>query len=299
MELLASGIRLTIPIGFVSLGELVGERAGIINIGMEGVMLLCCLAAAWAALLSGSVLVGFLAAILAGMVVLSLMALLCIRFRADQIVVGVGINLVALGGSTVAVKAVPGLSDVPAWRAWKIPGLSELPFVGEVLFSQRITFWVLLVVMGGLVAVLGRTSWGLRVRAVGEEPAAADAAGVVVDRVRVQAMLASGALAGIGGATLAIDYSQGFTENMVAGKGFIALAAVIFGRWNPIGAVGGCLLFGVAEAFRFQLPAWGVTVIPSSVLYMTPYLVALVAIALLRGAARPPAALSVPYRRRR
>lgn len=297
-DLLAAAVRLMVPVGYVALGETFGELAGIINIGLEGIMLAAALAAAWAAATTGSVLIGFLAAIAAGMGVVAIMAVLCIGLRANQIVVGVGINLAALGATTLVFKSVREVSDAPGLSPVRIPVLDDIPVLGPVVFRQLLTWYGL--VACTLIAgfVLRRTAWGLRVRSVGEAPAAADAAGIGVARVRVQAMLVSGALAGIGGAALSIGELRGFTENMVAGRGFIALAAVIFGRWRPVPVVGAAFVFGLASALTVQLPAWDVT-FPPSILRMLPYVVALVALAVLRGHASPPSALSVPYQRAR
>ncbi|MCC6438493.1 MAG: ABC transporter permease [Acidimicrobiales bacterium] len=297
-DLFASAARLATPIGFVALGETFGEAAGIINIGLEGVMLASALAGAWAAASSGSVLTGFAVAMLTGMALLGVMALLCIGLRANQIVVGLGMNLVALGATTLVFKSVRTVALAPGLDPLQLGFLADIPFLGPAFFRQRLTFFVLLLLTAAAAFVLRRTAWGLRLRAVGETPAAADAAGVRVDAVRVQAMLVCGALAGLGGAALSIGELRGFTENMVAGKGFIALAAVIFGRWKPWAVLAACGVFGLADALQGQLPAWDIN-FPPSVLRMLPYLIALVALAVQRGRARPPAALSIPYERRR
>ncbi len=297
-DVAASAVRLATPIGFVALGETFGESAGVINIGLEGVMLLSALNAAWAAAASGSVIVGFVAAMLTGIAVLLLMAGLCIGLRANQIVVGLGVNLVALGASTIVFKSVRTVALAPGLDPLDLGFLGDLPFVGPAFFRQRLTFFLLIVLVAASAFVLKRTAWGLRVRAVGETPAAADAAGVRVNVVRTQAMALCGALAGLGGAALAIGELRGFTENMVAGKGFIALAAVIFGRWRPWWVLGACGVFGLADAMQGQLPAWDVN-FPPSILRMMPYVIALVALAALKGKAQAPMALSLPYERRR
>ncbi len=297
-DLVASSVRLATPVGYVALGETFGEAAGVINIGLEGVMLSSALAAAWVAASSGSVLAGFAAAALTGASLLLLMAMLCIGLRANQIVVGLGLNLVALGATTLVFKSVRTVAQAPGLDPLRLGPLDDIPFLGPALFRQRLTFFALLALTAGAAFVLRRTSWGLRLRAVGETPAAADAAGVRVNGVRVQAMVLCGALAGLGGAALSVGELRGFTENMVAGKGFIALAAVIFGRWRPWAVLGACGVFGLADALQGQLPAWDVN-FPPSVLRMLPYLIAIVALAVQRGRAHAPAALSVPYARRR
>lgn len=289
IELINSAIRLSVPTSFVALGEVFGERAGVINIGIEGIMLLCCLAAAAVAEATGSVVLGFVGAAVAGVVVLALQAFLMVLLKANQIVVGLGTNLAALGITTLYVKANPQVQQAPNLDPLDLPGV----------LGQNLCFYGLLLTVPLTLAVLHRTSWGLRVRSVGEAPAAADAAGIAVDRVRLQAMLVGGALCGIGGAALAIGDLQGFTENMVSGKGFIALAAVIFGRWNPALAVAGCGVFGLASAVQFRVSSVFGWTVPSSLLQMLPFVAVLVALALQRSGGRAPSALSVPYERRR
>jgi len=293
IELLAAAVRLATPVSFVALGELVGERAGILNIGMEGIMLAGCLAAAGGAIATGSAGLGLLAGAAAGLVVVAVMAALCVGLQADQVVVGLGVDLAALGLTTLASRNVPAVAETPGLEPLRIPVLSDLPGLGPVLLGQAPTVPLLVLLAVAVSVVLTRSGWGLRVRAAGDAPEAAYAAGVAVARVRVQAMLVSGALAGLGGAALALGDLHGFTENMVAGRGFLALAAVIVGRWTPWPVVGACLLFGAADALRFRLP--GVVDVPPSLLLMLPYVLALVAVSLQRGSARAPAALARPF----
>lgn len=300
-ELLASAIRLMTPVGYVALGETFAEQAGMLNVGLEGTMLICALVAAAAAIWSGSVLVGFLFAALVGIAILGFAALMNLYFRADQIVVGVGINLVGLGLTTVlATKPGADLDISPHLDELTIPLLSDIPLIGPALFDQNASVYVLILLTMLAIAVSLRSAWGLRVRAVGDTPAAADAGGVSVTWVRVQAMLVCGALAGLGGAALSIGALRGFTSDMTAGRGFIALAAVIFGRWRPGTVVAACLVFGLTDALRFQLPTWSwAPTIPPSFLFMLPYVIALVALAALRGSSAAPSALTQIYERRR
>ena len=294
-KLLGQALRLGVLVAFVALGETFSQRAGVINIGVEGVFLSTCCVAAVVSFLGLGVLGGFFGAALAGMAVMSIIAFVVLRLQADQIVTGFGINLVALGITTVVVKAKPELNSVD--------GLAILrPFGREGaladVFSQK---WsVFLIVPVAMIAsfVLNRTAWGLRLKAVGETPAAADAAGVRVNVVRLQAMLACGALIGLGGAAFALGQAPGFTENMVSGRGFIALVAVIFGRWKPIPVLLGCLFFGVFEAVTLQAPGWGLEV-PSQLLNAVPYVACLVALSLFRKGARPPSAMAQPFERKR
>ena len=294
-KLLGQALRLGVLVAFVALGETFSQRAGVINIGVEGVFLSTCCVAAVVSFLGLGVLGGFFGAALAGMAVMSIIAFVVLRLQADQIVTGFGINLVSLGITTVVVKAKPELNSVD--------GLAILrPFGREGaladVFSQK---WsVFLIVPVAMIAsfVLNRTAWGLRLKAVGETPAAADAAGVRVNVVRLQAMLACGALIGLGGAAFALGQAPGFTENMVSGRGFIALVAVIFGRWKPIPVLLGCLFFGVFEAVTLQAPGWGLEV-PSQLLNAVPYVACLVALSLFRKGARPPSAMAQPFERKR
>ena len=298
MLIVASMLRLGTPIVYVALGEAFSQRSGVINIGIEGVMLTGCCVGAAVSFLTGNVLFGFLGAIAGSMALMSLIALLVLRYRADQIVVGVGVNLAALGVTTIVAKQKPALNNVAALRVWRVPGLKDLPFVGRAVFQQKVSVYLLFVVIAAATLVLNRTSWGLRVKAVGESPAAADAAGVVVNRIRLQAMLVCGALAGLGGAAYALGTTQGFTENMVAGRGFIALVAVIFGRWRPLTVAAGCAVFAFFEAVSLSAPGWGIDV-PSQFLNSVPYLASLAALIVLRKGANPPSALSMPFERRR
>lgn len=300
-ELLASAVRLMTPVAYVALGETFAEQAGMLNVGLEGAMLIAALVAAAAAGWSGSALVGFVAAAIVGILILAFAALMNLYFRADQIVVGVGINLVGLGLTTVlATQPGSSLDMAPSLGQISIPVLSGIPVLGPALFEQNASVYALLALTALSAMVSLRTAWGLRVRAVGDTPAAADAGGVSVTWVRVQAMVVCGALAGLGGAALSIGALRGFTPDMTSGRGFIALAAVIFGRWRPTTVVAACLVFGLTDALRIQLPSWSwAPAIPPSFLFMLPYVVALVAVAALKGSSAAPSALTQVYERRR
>ena len=294
-KLLGQAVRLGVLVAFVALGETFSQRAGVINIGVEGVFLSTCCVAAVVSFLGLGIFGGFIGAALAGMAVMAIIAFVVLRLQADQIVTGFGINLVALGITTVIVKAKPELNSVD--------GLSILrPFGREGaladVFSQKWSVFLIIPVAMIASFVLNRTAWGLRLKAVGETPAAADAAGIRVNVVRLQAMLLCGALIGLGGAAFALGQAPGFTENMVSGRGFIALVAVIFGRWRPIPVLLGCLFFGVFEAVTLQAPGWGLEV-PSQLLNAVPYVACLVALSLFRKGARPPSAMAQPFERKR
>jgi general nucleoside transport system permease protein len=294
-KLLGQALRLGVLVAFVALGETFSQRAGVINVGVEGVFLSTCCVAAVVSFLGWGLLAGFVGAAVGGVIVMAIVAFVVLRLRADQIVTGFGINLIALGVTTVVVKAKPDLNSVE--------GLSILrPFGREGaladVFSQKWSVFLVVPVTVVCMFVLNRTAWGLRVKAVGETPAAADAAGIGVDRVRLQAMLVCGALIGLGGAAFSLGQAPGFTENMVSGRGFIALVAVIFGRWRPVQVVLSCLFFGIFEAVSLQAPGWGIEV-PSQLLNAVPYVACLAALSLFRKGATPPAAMARPFERKR
>ena len=293
--LVGQAIRLGVLISFVALGEMVSQRAGVLNIGVEGVFLATACAAAAASFLGWGVWTGFLIAPLVGMATMSLISFLVLVLRADQIVTGFGINLASIGFTTVIVKSKPDLNFVDSLK--KVKPFGDSGVLAD-MFNHKPSVYLVIPAMVISWFVLMRTSWGLRVKAVGETPAAADAAGLVVNRIRWQAMLMCGVLVGLGGASLALGQGSGFTENMVAGRGFIALVAVIFGRWRPGLVVAGCLFFGLFEAVTLQAPAWGLN-IQSQLLNMVPYLSCLLALALFRKGTTPPSAITRPFERKR
>jgi simple sugar transport system permease protein len=293
-------LKLSTPLLFASLGEMIGERAGIINIGTEGLILTAAFTGFWAALTTGNPYVGVAAGMLSAMGLSLLFGMWVIYCRADQIVAGTAVNLLALGltgalyrglygetGSALAVKMLPSLT---------IPGLSSLPIVGPAIFQQNGLVYLALLLVPALAFALYRTGWGLSLRAVGEEPKAADTAGVPVLRVRYGAVLLAGALAGLGGVFLSIAHANTFTEGMSSGRGFIALAIVIFGRWTPWGVLGASMLFGAANALQFALQSQGYA-LPYQFLLALPYLVTLIVLTGTAGRSRAPAALAQPYMR--
>lgn len=293
--LLGQSVRLGVLIAFVALGEMVSQHAGVLNIGVEGVFLAAACAAAGASFLGWGVWTAFLVAPVIGMAVMSVIAFLVLVLRADQIVTGFGINLASIGITTVIVKSKPDLNFVDSLK--KVKPFGDGGVLADV-FNHKPSVYLIVPAAVACWFALFRTSWGLRVKAVGETPAAADAAGLVVNRIRWQAMLVCGLLVGLGGASLALGQGSGFTENMVAGRGFIALVAVIFGRWRPGLVVGGCLFFGLFEAITLQAPAWGLN-IQSQLLNMIPYLSCLLALAIFRKGTTPPAAITRPFERKR
>jgi len=268
------------PLVFAALAGVVCERAGILNIALEGALTGGAFAAVAVSYATGSPLLGLAAGVLAGMLVCGLLGLAATRFGVDQIVAGTGINLLAAGGTTfglVVVFGQPGASP-------EVPALGK---TGEFALAVAAFFSAF-----ALQAILNGTPWGLRLRACGENPQAVRSAGLDPRRIRLLATVAGGALAGLGGVFLALGELDIYSDGMTAGRGFIALAAVIFGRWTPLGAAAAALAFGALSALQFVLQRAG---IPSELMQALPYLAALAALTGLAGRARAPAADGVPY----
>ena len=278
-------LRISIPYLFAATGGVMSERAGLIGLTLEGYMLGGAFCAALGSYYSGSAWIGVLAGMGGGVLLALLYAVSSIRFRADQVVVGIAINLLAIGLTRFFLRlAFDSSSNSP-----RVPGFGgERTGGGVAALAAMPLFWIGLVTIPLGAWLLYRTRFGLRARAVGEHPAAARSVGISVPRVRYLAVALSGALAGLGGAYLALDQHQ-FTDQMTAGRGFIALAATIFGRWDPVRAGIACLLFAAAETFQIRLQ--GAQLIPSQFVEMIPYLLTIIALAGVVGRAVPPAAL--------
>ena len=297
-QLLASTIRNATPLVFAALGGMFSERSGVVNIGLEGLMLISAFAGVVGAFLTGSAVVALGFALAAGLIFALIHALMCVTFEADQIISGTAINLLALGGTgflMVSVFGAGGTSPrVEGFGEVPIPLLSSIPVIGPALFSQSVLVYLMYVMVPVTYFVLFRTPFGLRLRATGESREAVDTAGVSVGRMRYYGVALSGLLASLGGIYLSMGVLSAFTENMTGGRGFIALAALIFGRWNPIGAAGAALLFGFALAVTFSAPQ---EVIPNEFLQMIPYVLTILALAAFGGRAIAPAAIGRPYRK--
>lgn len=295
---LSSAVRMATSILYAALGEMFSERAGVLNIGLEGVMLGGAFAAFMGASLSGSPWLGALAGLLIGLLLGLIHAFTSITLKVDQIVIGMAINIIVLGVTSYMNRVLYGLSFAPpqvkAFEVVPVPGLSQLPLVGPILFQQTLLVYLALLLVPLSWFIMFRTTWGLKVRAVGEHPRAADSLGVNVGRVRYAAVLTNGALAGLGGAFLCLGQLNLFVDGLTAGRGFIALAAVIFGKWNPFGALAAALLFGAADALQFRLQTLG-TDIPYRLLLMLPYVLTIVALVGVVGRVGAPAGLGTPY----
>lgn len=298
MSLLAATLRVATPLIYAALGVVVAERSGVMNIGVEGMMLFGAFSAVAGSYYTGNPWLGVLAAMLTGGLLGLAHAWASIRLRADQIVSGAAINLLAVGIPNYLLMALwkqPGASPiVNGIRAVRLPLLADLPGVGPFFASQNLLAYGALALAGLVHLVLFHTPLGLRLRAVGEHPRAADTVGIDVARLRYAAVIFSGMMAGLGGAYLSVAHLSLFTRQMTQGRGFIALGAMIFGKWTPFGSLGACLLFGCADALQLALQNRGLPV-PTDVLMATPYVLTLIALAGFVGRAVAPAAIGKPY----
>ena len=298
----AQAVTAAVPLVVAGLGELAAERAGVINIGIEGLMLAGCIGGFAGAALTGSAWIGLLVAVVAGSALALLFAAATVLGRADQIVAGMAINLLAVGGSGTVWMALQarGLADLPQTagfaRAPVGDAVRDLPLLGPLLFDQYALMWVAVGLVGLAWWALRATRAGLVLTGLGEAPDACAAAGVDVRRWRMVVLIAAGALAGLAGAYLSIMRIHGFTPLMTGGMGFVVLALVIFGRWRVGGLVGGCLGFGALDSLQQHLQGSGLNnVVPYQVFKALPYVVALIALALLSRGRGGPAALGRPW----
>jgi len=296
--LVSSLVRAT-PIALAALSGMYSERSGVVNIGIEGMMLVGAFTSVVAASVTDSMLLGVIGGIMAGMVFGLLHAVLSIRFKVNQIVSGAGIIILALGLTSFLHRTVLELntelnSPGPAIPAKLIPILGEIPVIGPLLFNQSPIIYALFVMIIATRIIMNQTRWGLRTRSVGEHPRAADTLGINVFKTRYVSVLISGAIAGLAGTYMAIGAAGRFNEGMTAGKGFLGLAAMIFGNWNPGGAFFGSLIFGFFDSWQEKLSILQVG-IPVELLGMAPYLATMVVLAGIVGRSRMPAADGQPY----
>jgi ABC-type uncharacterized transport system permease subunit len=296
-DYLDASLRLSVPLAFAALGGLWSERTGVLNIGLEGMLLAGAFASAAGSFYTHSVWVGLLCTLAVGALVGLLHAFLCVTWRVNQIVSGLAINLVSVGITSFLARVLFGGGSSPQLQGLNpmpVPVLQYLPILGQWVFQQDLLVYVLIAIAILSTYFLFHTSLGLSLRAVGEYPHAADASGVNVILTRYAGVITSGILASLGGAYLTLVHVKFFAENMSAGKGFIALAALIFGRWHPIGTALACLLFGASDALQLRVQALNIH-IPYQFLIMLPYAIALLALIGLAGQLTPPTALGIPY----
>lgn len=297
--LLLSAIGISVPLIFGALGGVISERVGVVNVAIEGQLLAGAFVSAVVATITQQPIIGFIAAMLAGVMVSAVLAVFSINYLVDQVIVGVVLNVLVIGltdflYSQVLASNAPTLNAPPHFPFLPIPLLSEIPVLGPALFRQTIIVYIMYVAVFLVWFGLFKTRWGLRVRAVGEHPTAADTVGINVIRTRFWNVLLAGAIAGAGGAYYSLAASPLFTREVTAGAGYIALAAVIFGRWNPLLATLAALLFGFTSSLQFSLSAAG-SPVPSEFMLMLPYVVTILAVAGLVGHSRGPAASGRPY----
>ncbi|MDR6938640.1 ABC transporter permease [Arcanobacterium hippocoleae] len=297
---LVSTIAISTPLIFGSLSGVVCEHVGVVNIAIEGQLLVGAFAGVMAASFFHNVFAGLVMAPIVGALLGVLLALFAVNYGVDQIIVGVVLNVLALGlttffaGTIMSHNAQLFNTNRYALQTLPIPGLSQIPVIGPALFNQTILVYIMYVTVVVLTIFLYRSRWGLRMRACGEHPRAADTVGINVNRTRFLNTILGSAIAGLGGAFFTIGSGLIFTDNMAAGNGYIALAAMILGKWHPIGAVAASLMFGFAKALALLVPSL-TTAIPSQLVNMIPYLVTIVAVAGFVGKSRPPAAENIPY----
>lgn len=297
---LVSTVAISTPLIFGSLSGVVSERVGVVNIAIEGDLLVGAFAGVMAASYFQMPYAGVIAAPLAGAALGALLALFSVKCGVDQIIVGVVLNVLALGLTTflygTVMKETPGSLNTNQFSLSpiKIPGLAEIPVIGPVLFNQTILVYLMYAAVIALSFFLFRSRWGLRLRACGEHPRAADTVGINVGRTRTANTILGSAFAGLGGAFFTIGSGLAFTDNISAGNGYIALAAMILGKWNPIGAMSAAVMFGFAQATARMLPNIEPS-IPANLISMIPYVVTIVAVAGFVGKSRAPAAENIPY----
>lgn len=298
--LLQTTVARSVPIIFGALSGILCERSGVVNIAIEGMLLSSAFAAAVVGSITGNVWIAIFAGIVTGGVMGLLLGILAIRYQVDQIIAGFVINILATGLTSYLHQAVlvpnPTFNQPPRIERLAIPVLSDIPIIGPIFFQHNIFVYTAFILVGVIWFALFKTRWGLRVRAVGEHPRAADTVGINVNFIRYRNVILGGMVAGIGGAYFTIGSTGTFEREMTGGRGFIGLAAMIFGGWNPLGAAGSGLVFGFADAIQARAAIFKIPV-PSEFLLMLPYVVTIIVVAGLVGRVRAPAADGQPYKK--
>jgi ABC-type uncharacterized transport system permease subunit len=303
IAILAAGVRLATPILLASLGEILTERSGVLNLGLEGVMMFGTLAGFVVSSFTGSPWLGSIGGLVAGGLAGLIIAVLCVSMYANQAIVGVVFNILGLGLTGFLFRAIYGVrtTEVPPRAAgfipWEIPLLKDIPYLGDILFKQPPYVYIAMLLVPLTAFLIWRTRYGLDVRAVGGFAKAADTMGINVERVRFATLILGGALAGLGGAFLSLHLGI-YRDGMTQGRGFIAIAIVTFARWYPWAALGGSLLFGVADSLQLYLQAFGFK-IPYQFLLMLPYVLTVIVLVFSSSRVLPPSILGVPYIRDR
>jgi len=295
--ILASAIRLATPYLFAAIGEAIGQSSGVLNLGVDGIMLLSAYASFYLTLTTGSLWLGVLAAVISGLLMGLLMSFISVTLKAEQGISGIGLYMFGLGVSSLLFKVTIGtVKTVVGFPRLTIPLLGRIPVLGEILFQQSLPVYAAFLTVPLAWCFLDKTTWGLKIKAVGHNPAAADSLGVSVDRVRYAAVCLGAVLAGLAGASLSLSLVNLFQENLTAGMGFIAVALVYFGGWRPVAIMGGALLFSTVNAFQLWMQVLNVN-IPSDLALMLPYVLTIAALALAPNLARQPIALNNQFER--
>jgi simple sugar transport system permease protein len=295
--ILASGIRLATPYLFASLGETFGQRSGVLNLGVEGQMLLGAFAGFYVAFTTGNLWLGLGAAMLVGALMGLAMGVISVTLQAEQGISGIGVYLFGLGMSDLLFQKMLGtVETVKGFPSLNIPLLSDIPVIGEIFFRHNILVYLAFALVPISWFILNKTTWGLKIRAVGENPEAADSLGVSVSAVRYSTLILGGTLSGIAGASLSIALLNVFQQNLTSGQGFIAVALVYFGGWRPLGVLAGSLLFSMVNALQLWVQVLKIP-IPSDIAVMMPYLLTILALVIAVQRVRPPAALSKAFER--
>jgi simple sugar transport system permease protein len=295
--ILTSAVRLATPYLYAGIGEAIAELSGVVNLGVDGIMLMSAYGAFFIALNTGNLWLGLLAGALIGVLMGLLMAFISVTLKAEQGISGIGLYMFGLGLSSLLFKTTIGtVKTITGFQPIKLPLLGDIPYIGDIAFNQSLPVYGAFLLVPIAWFILDKTTWGLRLKAVGQTPAAADSLGVNVDRVRYVGTVTGALLAGLAGASLSLALVNLFQENLTAGQGFIAVALVYFGGWRPLGIMLGALLFSTVNAFQLWMQVLNVP-IPSDVAVMLPYLLTIVALALTVSRVRGPAALNKPFER--
>lgn len=295
--IISSGIRLATPYLYASTGEMFGQLSGVLNLGVEGQMLLGAFAAFYIALTTGNLWYGVLTAMIVGALMGLAMAYVTVNLHAVQGISGIGFYLFGLGMSNLLFQKLVGtVETVQGFPKIYIPGLSDIPGIGEIFFSQNILVYVAFLLVPLAWFVLNKTNLGLMIRAVGENPEAADSLGVSVTRIRYFTIILGGTLSALGGASLSIALLNVFQQNMTSGLGFIAVALVYFGGWRPWGVLGGALLFSMVNSLQLWIQVLGIP-IPSEIALMMPYVLTILVLVVSVSRVRSPSALTKPFER--
>lgn len=295
--ILTSAVRLATPYLYGALGESIGQLSGVVNLGVDGIMLMGAYAAFFVALTTGNLWLGLATGIIVGLLMGLLMSFISVTLKAEQGISGIGLYMFGLGLSTLLFKTTIGtVKTIEGFQPVKIPLLGDIPYIGEILFNQSLPVYGAFLLVPVIWFILEKTTWGLRLKAVGQTPAAADSLGVNVDRTRYIATCTGAMFAGLAGASLSLALVNLFQENLTAGLGFIAVALVYFGGWRPLGIMLGALLFSTVNAFQLWMQVLGVNV-PADVMVMLPYLLTIMALAFTVNRVRGPAALNKPFER--